>query len=453
MYDLAIIGGGPGGYVAAIKGAQAGAKVVLVEEDQLGGVCLNRGCIPTKTLLHAAELLREIKSAAQYGIEVGEPVVNFQKLMERKDTVVKGLVKGVDWLMQSNQVEVVKGRGDLLTPNSIAVNDRVIEAKNIIIAVGSQPASLPVPGADGPRVITSDAALSLESLPASIAIIGGGAIGLEMAILFRSLGCETTIIEMLDRLAPNLDEDLSKALADVMRRQRVKVITGARVEAIQDGSLTYRQQETVNTINAELVMMATGRRSNGLSLALDKVGIKHQKGVIETDQRLRTNLANIYAIGDVNGRLMLAHVAMAEAMVAVANIMGEDRVMSYEAIPQCIYTIPEVAAVGLTEAEAVNAGYQVKTSRFPLTANGRAMALGQAQGFIKLVADAASGRILGMHLMAPHATELITQGTLMVDAKLPLAELERVVFPHPTISEAIAEAHSGDWPPPLAYLN
>ena len=308
---------------------------------------------------------------------------------------------------------------------------------------GLKPASLPVPGADSPRVITSDAALSLETLPASIAIIGGGAIGLEMAILFRSLGCETTIIEMLDRLAPNLDEELSKALADVMRRQRIKVITGARVEAIQEGTLTYRLDETVNTLDAELVMLATGRRSNGLSLSLDKVGIKHQKGVIETDQRLRTNLPNIYAIGDVNGRLMLAHVAMAEAMVAVANIMGEDRVMSYEAIPQCIYTIPEVAAVGLTEAEAVKAGYQVKTSRFPLTANGRAMALGQAQGFIKLVADAASGRILGMHLMAPHATELITQGTLMVDAKLPLAELERVVFPHPTISEAIAEALQG----------
>jgi dihydrolipoamide dehydrogenase len=443
MYDLVIIGGGPGGYVAAIRGAQLGASVALIEREALGGVCLNRGCIPTKALLHGANLFRELKQADRLGIVAAAPTVDFPKMMARKDLIVKNMVNGLQRLMKANGIEVISGSAALRSEHQVEVEGRVIEAKNIIIAVGSSPVALPVPGADDPAVLTSDDVLALTDLPRSMAIIGGGVIGVEMAVLFASLGCGVTVIEMMDRLVPMMDIEIAKAIGDLLKRLGVKVFTGSRVESIRGGTVNFRQEDRQYSQAAEKILMAVGRRSNGLDLALDSLGIRHQKGIIATDERLRTNLPHIYAIGDVNGKYALAHVASAEGIVAVENIMGHDRTMNYRTVPQCIYTHPEVAGVGLTEAEAREQGLAVKISRIPLGVIGKAVAEGQIQGFVKLVAEEPSGRILGLHMVAPHATDMIVQGAMAIDHGIDAAALARTIFPHPTFSEALLEAAHG----------
>lgn len=443
MYDLVVIGAGPGGYVAAIRAAQGGAKVALIEQDEVGGVCLNRGCIPTKTLLHSAGLYQSIKKAAEFGVTVSTPTVDFARMISRKEQVVKTLVGGIQWLLKKNKVQLIKGKAQLESAKEIRVNEEIIKSENLIIAVGSSPALLPIPGADDPAVITSDEALSLDRLPASLAIIGGGVIGVEMAFLFQSLGCAVTIIELMDRLVPMFDAEVSKTLTEILVKNGITVYTNARVEAIEEGVISYRYNGNLEHLAPEKILMAVGRRSNGLSLDLDKVGIKHEKGVIATDNRLRTSVPNIYAIGDVNGKYMLAHVASAEGIVAVENILGRSCEMSYEAVPQCIYTQPEVAAVGLTQEEAEKEGYRIKVSKIPLLANGKALAVGETKGFIKMIADLDTEQILGAHIIAPSATDMIAQVCQMIALKNPAGELAKVIYPHPTVSEIIAEATHG----------
>lgn len=442
MYDIIVIGGGPGGYVAAIRGAQLGAKVALIEKERLGGICLNLGCIPTKTLLHAAEVFTAIKDSARWGIKVTKPELDFPKMMARKDQVVRNLVAGVQWLMQSNGIDVIQGNAELVSTEAISVNGDLLTGRNMIIAVGSSPLKLPVPGGAIPAVITSDEVFSLKRLPDSMTIISGGAIGVEMAALFQALGCTTTIIELMDRIAPRLDTEISQALTGILERRGVKIVTGARVEAIQPGKLTYYLNNTVRSLEASIILMAVGRCSNGSLLALDRLGIEHNRGVIVTDARLRTNIPNIFAVGDVNGKDMLAHVAVMEGIIAVENIMGREKTMDYSAVPQCIYTFPEVAVVGMTEEQAIHQGYQVKVSRFPVKANGKSLAEGNREGLIKLIA-ADSGRILGAHIIAPHATELISQCSLALNLNAPATALTRTIFPHPTIAEIVFEAAQG----------
>ena len=443
MYDIIIIGGGPGGYVAAIRGAQLGAKVALIEKEQMGGVCLNRGCIPTKALLHSANLFTSIKNASQFGIQTAAPAIDFGRMIARKDQVVKTLVGGVQWLMKNNGIEVFKGEADVVSDHQITVNGNVLEGRHIIIAVGSSPVIPPFPGAAAPRVITSDEALSLSKLPESLAIIGGGVIGIEMAALFQSLGCAATVIEMADRLAPMMDRDISKALLELLQKMGVKVYTAAKVAAINGGAVAFHYQDSLHNLPAAAILMAVGRRSNGLTLSLDKIGLQHERGTIATDNRLRTNIPNIYAIGDVNGKFMLAHVASAEGIVAVENIMGHDRVMDYGAVPQCIYTAPEVAAVGLTEEQAIQEGYRVKVSQIPLMANGKSLAEGHTKGFVKMIADDATQRILGVHMMTPHATDMIAQGAMAMTLGASAGAAVATVFPHPTVSEMMHEALHG----------
>ncbi|MBN1675606.1 MAG: dihydrolipoyl dehydrogenase [Kiritimatiellae bacterium] len=441
MHDIVIIGGGPGGYVAAIRAAQQGAKVALVEKDKLGGVCLHRGCVPSKTLLHSAELYRNALHAAAFGIEIPAPTVHFDKIMARKDQVVRTLHGGVEHLVKANRIELVRGEADLLSPTRVKVGDTVMDARHIIIAVGSSPALPPLDGCDDPCVITSDQALHLDQLPESMVIVGGGVIGVEMACLFRNLGTAVTIIELLDRIVPTLDSDLGTALRKTLKQQKIETLTGARVLSVKGGKVTFEHEGATKSCSVQKVLMAVGRRSNGLDLALDKVGVRHVKGVIETDAQLRTSVPTVYAIGDVNGKYMLAHVASKEGLTAVAAIMGRNAAMNYAAIPQCVYTIPEeLASVGMTEEEARRQhGAAVKVGRFPLAANGKALATGLRDGFTKLIAGP-DGEILGAHLMAPHATDMIATLAVAMQAELTPVEIGETVFPHPTVSETILEA-------------
>jgi dihydrolipoamide dehydrogenase len=416
--------------------------VALIEKGKLGGVCLNLGCIPTKTLLHTAEVFAAIKESAQLGIKVGPPELDFSKMMGRKEQVVKGLGAGVQWLMKSNGIDVIPGEAKLISNQSVRVNGDEITGKNIIIAVGSTPLQLPVPGAEEAIVITSDEVFGLERLPDSMVIVGGGVIGVEMAFLFHLLGCPVTVIEMMDRIVPMMDQEISRTLAGILERRGVKIITGARVETIHKTGLTYTWNETTRNLEAAVILMAAGRRPNGDSLALDQLGIEHDRGRISADDHLRTNIPNVYAIGDVNGRHMLAHVASMEGVVAVENIMGQERVMDYSTVPQCIYTFPEVAAVGVTEEQAIQQGLQIKVSRFPVKANGKSMAEGNRDGLIKMIADH-EGRILGVHILAPHATEMITQCGMAMGLGATTEALSRIMFPHPTVSEIISEAVRG----------
>jgi len=440
MHDIVIIGGGPGGYVAAIRAAQRGANVALVEKDKLGGVCLHRGCVPSKTLLHAADLLLGVREAKRLGVEVAEPKVLFDKVMARKEKVVGRLHKGIQALLKARKVEVIAAEADLIGANRVKAGGREIEAKNIIIAVGSSPVVLPIPGADDACVITSDDALFLDAVPDSLAIIGGGAIGVEMACLFAAMGTKTTVLELEDRLVPLMDPGLSAGLEKMLKKQGVRVATSARVAAIEKGTVRYVHGEKAAQLPASKVLMAVGRRSNAHALSLDAVGIRHGKGVIETDDHMRTSVPNIYAIGDVNGKWMLAHVASKEGLVAVENIMGGDARISYAAVPQCVYTIPEeLASVGLSEPQAKEQTAEAKVATFPLLANGKALATGRSSGFAKLI-TAPDGEILGAHLMGPHATDMIATMGVAMTAELTPTEIGEAIFPHPTVSEALQEA-------------
>lgn len=443
MYDIVVLGGGPGGYVAAIRAAQLGAKVALIEKDKIGGVCLNRGCIPTKTLLRSASLFCDIRNAAEFGVDVANFSINYKRMMERKNNIVERLTKGINWLIKFHNIDVIKGCGDILTNNSVIVGKDVIEASNIIVAVGSSPAVIPINGANDASVITSDNIFSLEKIPDSLTIIGGGIIGTEIASFFSSIGCYVSIIEMEDRIVPMMDADISKGLLNMLVKQGVNIITDAKVESINKGKVKYIKKGVCSELISEKILISAGRTSNAIHLSLDKIGIVHKKGFILTDERMKTNIHNIYAIGDVNGKYMLAHVASAEAIVAVENIMGLNRKLNYEVIPQCIYTFPEAASVGITEEEAVKKGLKIKVSSFPVSANGKALAEGCDYGFVKMIADCDYGQILGVHVIAPHASDLIAQCALAMNAELTVDEIIDTIFPHPAISEILLEAACG----------
>ncbi|MGQ9629696.1 MAG: dihydrolipoyl dehydrogenase [bacterium] len=448
--DVAIIGAGPGGYVAAIRAAQLGAKVALIEKDELGGTCLNRGCIPTKALLYAAEILDSIEKGERYGISVKDVAVDLPKLMARKDSVVRTLVGGIQSLMKSNGVQVVRGVGKLRSAKEVEVagpggKGEIISAKNIVIATGSVPADLPLAEFDGKGVISSDHALTLESVPESILIIGGGAIGLEFATVFARLGSKVTVVELLPQILPNEDADIASGLTKVLKKQRIDIFTDSSVENVKDGPKNRKVVEVATkdgkrSFEVEKVMVAVGRRPHLDGLNLDGVGVKIERGRIIADERMRTNVPGIYAIGDVVGKFMLAHSASHEGVVAVENALGGNSIMSYKAIPRCIYTLPEVAAVGLTEKEARDRGLDVKVGKFPLSANGKSLIMDEREGFVKIVADKRYGEVLGVHILGPHATDMIAEVGVLMNIEGIVEDLSHAIHPHPTVSEAIMEA-------------
>jgi len=446
--NVVVVGGGPAGYVAAIRASQLDGKVILIEKDSLGGTCLNRGCVPTKALLHSVGVLESARKGKGCGVDVGDIIIDFAKMMSHKDTVVKTLVSGVQYLMKSNAIEVIKGTGRLISPTEVEVDSgqkESVRGDRIILTPGSIPSVVPIPGVDGSGVITSDDALRLTEIPQSLLVIGGGAIGVEFATIFAKLGTEVTIVEMLPQIIPTEDLELAKSLKGVLEREGIKIFTGAQVGRIEDDSegdklVTVNTGEGEQKLTAELVLVAVGRKPSLEGLGLEGVGIKTERGSIIVNDRMETGVPGIYAAGDAVGGILLAHVASAEGEVAAENALGKDSVMDYRVVPRCIYTMPEIAAVGLTESQAKEEGLDLKVGRFPFSANSKALISGQRDGFVKVLSDAGSGEIYGVHIFGPRATELISEATLAMGMEATVAEISSTIHAHPTLSEAVREA-------------
>ncbi len=445
--DLCIIGGGPGGYVAAIRAAQMGKTVCLVEKDEVGGTCLNRGCIPTKALTSTAELLARIKRAGSFGIKVDNVEVDFPGMMKRKDQTVARLVKGIHFLLQKNKVQLLSGVGKIKGPGhvEVALADGTIQevrAEDVIIATGAEPVVFPAFGYDGELVITSDEALQLDAIPEHIIIVGGGVIGCEFASIFATLGSQVTIVEMLPRLLPMADEEISKQLTQSLRRLRVQMHTGVKVARVDKSGGLKVILDTGEELQGDKMLVSVGRRVNTEGLGLELVGINtNAKREIVVDAKMATNAPGFWAIGDVTDcPLKLAHVASFQGLVAVSNIVGETCTMDYSAVPNCVFTQPEVAWVGLSESEAAAQGYEVQVGKFPFLASGKALAMGENEGMVKIIADKEGGDLLGVHIIGPHASDLIAEPTLAMSIGLSLEEFVTAVRAHPTLPEAVMEA-------------
>ncbi|MDR3589030.1 MAG: dihydrolipoyl dehydrogenase [Negativicutes bacterium] len=450
-YDVAVIGGGPGGYVAAIRAAQLGARVLLAEQDKLGGVCLNRGCIPTKTLLKSAEKWTDIKHCSDFGLRADNLGFDFAAVVARKEQVVAQLQAGVVQLVKSNAIETVYGQAVLDGKNSLKVTQggetRTYQARRIILAAGSAPQRLPVPGGDLPGVIDSDGLLALTGVPRSMAVIGAGAVGIEFAAIFQAFGCEVTVVEMLPTILPNIDLDLVKRMGLLLRKQGLKMLVGTKVTAIRTGAeglvVSLENDKGAQEIQVEKVLVATGRQPTTAGLGLESAGVKYSRKGIAVDAGMQTNIEGIYAVGDITGSYMWAHAASAAGIVAAENALGGQSVMDYTAVPGCIFTSPEIAVVGQTEQEARAAGREIKVSRFNFAANGKAVSMGEADGLVKIVADAGDGKLLGMHILGPHASDLIMEGAIAMKNGLTARDLAHTIHPHPSLSETVMESAHG----------
>ena len=452
---IVIIGGGPGGYVAAIRAAQLGAAVTLVENKYLGGTCLNVGCIPTKVLLHTSELLDLLKNdAKELGITISDYHGDWPKLQKRKTKIIKKLVGGVNGLLKNNGITQIMGTAVFVNKHQIKVisekqdqvttGSQVIDFDFAIIATGSKPVIPPIPGSNHPDVITSDTALSLDAVPASLGIIGGGVIGCEFASIYNAFGCKVTIIEMLPEIVANMDPDIVKPLKVKLQKDGVEIFTSTRVESIQENpdglAITTSSPAGEKIITVAKVLLSVGRKAELDTLELAQAGIQTARGAIVVNQKMQTNVPHIYAVGDCNGGVMLAHVASAEGIVAVETIIGKRSQIDFKTIPYCVYTKPELASVGMTEAQARDQGYEVKVGTFPMAVNGKAMIMGETTGVVKYVTDAATGEILGLHMAGPRATDLIVEGALAIRLEATVAELMATIHAHPTVGEALMEA-------------
>jgi dihydrolipoyl dehydrogenase len=438
-FDLVVVGAGVGGYPAAINGARLGAKVAIVEQGAWGGTCLNLGCIPTKALIHGVEVLETVREAATFGVKVPDGVeLDWGALQERKQKVVGGLTSGVQTLLKANGIEMVVGRGTLSGPSLVKVDGRDLSARAVILAPGSAPARPPFPGAE--LGLTSDDILSIDHVPASLVVIGGGVVGMEFASLFNLLGTQVTVVEMLDQLVTPVDPQVASRFQQLLQRRGIKFHLSTTVEALEGGPGAFRVRFGGEAVEAEAVLVATGRRPTTADMGLEEAGVKLDRGAIQVDQHLRTSLEGVYGVGDATMISMLAHTASYQGELAAVNALGEKRISAdYRAIPSCIYTHPEIAFVGVSEAAAKAAGEEVRTGTFPFTALGRAQILGDTTGQVKLVADR-DGYLLGATIMGPRATDLIAELTLALNQGLTAAEVAHTVHAHPTLPEAVMEA-------------
>ena len=445
-FDCVVIGAGPGGYVAAITAAQAGLKTALIEEREAGGTCLNRGCIPSKALLSAAEIVNQIRHANQFGIHVDNFSIDYPAMVQRKDSVVRSIRDGLNGLIRSNKITVFSGRGSLISSTEVKVlgeTPSVIKARSIILATGSEPRAFPgIPfSPSSPRILCSTGVLNLKELPQKLAIIGGGVIGCEFASLFHTLGSKVTVIEASQQILALNNPDISKTMLDKFSRQGLRFILGASVSAIQDMGDRVRITLNGNDEEYDYVLVSIGRRLNTENIGLDKAGvICDERGVIPTDATMRTNIPNIYAIGDITGQWQLAHVASHQGIVAARNIAGHRDVIDYSAVPSVIFTFPEVATVGLSPSVAQQQGIPVKITKFPFRAIGKAVAMEEADGFAAIISHETSQQILGAYVIGPHASSLISEITLAVRNELTLPCIYETIHAHPTLAEIWAES-------------
>ena len=458
-YDIVILGGGTGGYVAAIRAAQLGLKTAIVEKDKLGGTCLHKGCIPSKALLRSAEVYSTVKHSEEFGVMTNDVVFDFTKVQERKETIVAQLHKGVQFLMKQGKIDVYEGIGRILGPsifsplpgtisvemNNGAENEMLIP-KNVIVATGSRPNTLPGIEIDGTFVLTSDEALLMEELPKSILIVGGGVIGIEWASMLADFGVDVTVLEYADRIIPTEDKEISQEMQRLLKKKGIKIVTGAKVlpETLRKENgvtISAEVKETVKEYQAEKLLLSVGRKANIEGIGLENTEIQVEKGVIATNQYYQTKESHIYAIGDVIGGLQLAHVASHEGITAVEHIADRNpSPIDYTQISTCIYSNPEVASVGLTEEEAIQKGYKVKIGKFPFKAIGKALVFGESDGFVKMIVDEETDDMLGVHMIGPHVTDLISEAGLALVLDATPWEIAHTIHPHPTLSEAIGEA-------------
>ena len=460
-YDLVILGGGTGGYVAAIRASQLGLKTAIVEKAKLGGTCLHSGCIPSKALLRSAEVFATMKRSAEFGVTANNVSLDFTKVQERKNRIVSGLHKSVLHLMKQGEIDVYEGIGRILGPSifsplpgtiSVEMNNghenEMLIPKNVLIATGSRPRTLPGLEIDGVFCISSDEALTMESLPKSIIIVGGGVIGIEWASMLSDFDVDVTVVEYESRILPTEDKEISKEMQRLLKKKGVRVITSAKVlpDTLQkDAGITISAEVKgeVKPFSAEKLLVSVGRKANVEGIGIENTEIKIEGGFIVTNPFFQTKESHIYAIGDVIGGLQLAHVASHEGIVAVehiANITPPPKPIDYNLVPKCIYSKPEVSSVGLSEDEAIQKGHQVKSGKFSFRAIGKALVFGESDGFVKIIADQDTNDILGVHMIGPHVTDLISEAGLAMVLDATPWEISHTIHPHPTLSEAIGEA-------------
>jgi dihydrolipoamide dehydrogenase len=449
-YDLIVIGSGPGGYVSAIRASQLGLKTAIVEKESLGGVCLNWGCIPTKALLKSAEVFEYINHASTYGITVGSSEVDFNTVIKRSRGVADGMSKGVQFLMKKNKIDVLMGTGKLKTKGTVAITAadgsvKEVTAKHIILATGARSRELPNLKQDGVKVIGYRQAMVLPKKPASLVVVGSGAIGIEFAYFYNAMGTKVTVVEFLDNIVPLEDEEVSKQLGRILKKQGINIMTSSTVESVDtSGPLCKVNVKTatgVEVLEAEIVLSAVGIATNLEGIGLEENGVKTDRGKVLVDDFYRTNVEGVYAIGDIVKGQALAHVASAEGIICVEKIAGlNPEPLNYNNIPGCTYCSPEVASVGYTEKAAKEAGYEIKVGRFPFSASGKASAAGAKDGFVKLIFDAKYGEFLGAHLLGHNVTEMLAEIVTARKLEATGHEIIKSVHPHPTMSEAVMEA-------------
>jgi dihydrolipoamide dehydrogenase len=451
-YDVVIIGGGTGGYVAAIRASQLGLKAAVVEKGKLGGTCLHAGCIPSKALLRSAEVYAQTKKVDKYGVIAPEVGLDFSRVQARKEEITEQLFKGVQYLMKKGKIDVYEGKGSILQSKDVLVelnNDGgeiILSPRNILIATGSRPRTLPGLEVDEGYVMTSDEALRMESLPNSMIIVGGGVIGMEWASMLVDFGLEVTVLEYADRILPTEDQDVSKEIQRLMKKKGVKIVTGAKVlpETLEKGdgvSIKVEHKGKETSFTADRLLVSVGRLPNTEGIGLNHTTIDFDRGFIKTNEFYQTNESNIYAIGDVIGGLQLAHVASHEGIIAIEHMAGEKPVpLDPTLVSKCVYSSPEVASVGFTEVEAKEKGYEVKIGKFSFRAIGKALVFGESDGFVKLVVEEGTNKLLGAHMVGPHVTDMITEVGLARVLNATAMDIAHTIHPHPTLAEAIGEA-------------